>query len=52
VTGEQVGQSRIRANISRQNAEQNHLATDDIVAAYEPQIAALSHPRRTMSSPD
>lgn len=42
----------IRADIARQQAQNARLITDDIVAAYAPQIAALDRPLRPMSSPD
>jgi hypothetical protein len=47
-----MGQDRIRRDIKRQRRQHAHLTTDDIVAAYEPQIAALARPPRTANSPD
>jgi hypothetical protein len=50
--GEQLAQARIRENIARQTAQQNHLTTNDIADSYRLQIDALTRPRRTGTSPD
>jgi hypothetical protein len=52
VTGESLGQARIQADLARQHASQNLTTVHDIERSYVAQIAALSHPRRTMTCPD
>ncbi|MEX8058485.1 hypothetical protein [Microbacterium sp. 16-032] len=52
MTGEQLGQDRVRADTARQTAQQARMTTDDIAASYLPQIDALTRPRRTSNTPD
>lgn len=52
MTGEQLGQTRVRADIARGTTQRSHPSMDEITGAYAPQIAALDRPRRPTSSPD
>lgn len=52
MTGEQLSQARVRADIARDTAQRSHPSIDEVTALYAPQIRALDLPRRASTCPD